>query len=69
LNLSQDIYADLLAYRRAYHDMNDVEVSLDFIVEQVLMRDMKGGKAFRTWKIKQEKGAAQPRCGQDIESE
>ncbi|SEK02479.1 DUF2274 domain-containing protein [Paraburkholderia diazotrophica] len=50
VNLSQEVHADLLAYQRAYQEMNDAEVSLDFIIEQVLIQHMKRDKAFHSWK-------------------
>lgn len=50
VNLSQDVHADLLAYQRAYQDMNGTEISLDFIIEQVLIQHMKRDKAFSAWK-------------------
>ncbi|EIF32245.1 Protein of unknown function (DUF2274) [Burkholderia sp. Ch1-1] len=50
VNLTQEVHADLLAYQRAYQDMNGTEVSLDFIVEHVLIQHMKRDKAFQTWK-------------------
>jgi hypothetical protein len=58
VNLSQEVHADLLAYQRAYQEMNSTEISLDFIIEQVLMQHMKRDKAFQTWKGTQSKGAA-----------
>ncbi|WP_248558682.1 DUF2274 domain-containing protein [Paraburkholderia terrae] len=50
-SLPQDVHADLLAYQRAYQEMNGAEVSLDFIIEQVLLQHMKRDKAFQTWKM------------------
>ncbi|MFM0514980.1 DUF2274 domain-containing protein [Paraburkholderia sp. RL17-373-BIF-A] len=57
VNLTQDVHADLLAYQRAYQDVNAAEVSLDFIIEQVLVQHLKRGKAFQTWKTTQPKSA------------
>ena len=50
VNLSQEVHADLLAYQRAYQEMNGTEISLDFIIEQVLIQHMKRDKAFQAWK-------------------
>lgn len=50
VNLSQEVHVDLLAYQRAYQDMNGTDVSLDFIIEQVLIQHMKRDKAFQAWK-------------------
>lgn len=50
VNMTQDVHADLLAYQRAYEDMNGAEVSLDFIIEHVLVQHLKRDKAFQTWK-------------------
>lgn len=58
VNLSQEVHADLLAYQRAYQEMNGTEISLDFIIEQVLIQHVKRDKAFQSWKITQPKGAA-----------
>ncbi|WP_229518259.1 DUF2274 domain-containing protein [Paraburkholderia terrae] len=49
-SLPQDVHADLLAYQRAYQEMNGTEISLDFIIEQVLIQHLKRDKAFQTWK-------------------
>ncbi|ASW04419.1 DUF2274 domain-containing protein [Paraburkholderia aromaticivorans] len=57
VNLAQDVHADLLAYQRAYQDMNGAEVSLDFIIEHVLVQHLKRDKAFQTWKTTQPKNA------------
>ena len=57
VNLTQDVHADLLAYQRAYQDMNGAEVSLDFIIEHVLVQHLKRDKAFQTWKTTQPKNA------------
>ncbi|MFP3558176.1 DUF2274 domain-containing protein [Paraburkholderia sp. SIMBA_049] len=57
VNLAQDVHADLLAYQRAYQDMNGAEVSLDFIIEHVLVQHLKRDKAFQTWKTTQPKSA------------
>ncbi|MFM0514904.1 DUF2274 domain-containing protein [Paraburkholderia sp. RL17-373-BIF-A] len=51
VNLSQDVHADLLAYQRAYQDMNGSDVPLDFIIEHVLVQHLKRDKAFQTWKV------------------
>lgn len=58
VNLSQEIHADLLAYQRAYQEMNGTEISLDFIIEQVLIQHMKRDKAFQAWQTTQPKSAA-----------
>ncbi len=58
VNLSQEVHADLLAYQRAHQEMNGTEISLDFIIEQVLIQHMKRDKAFQTCKTTQPKGAA-----------
>ena len=58
VNLSQEVHADLLAYQRAYQEMNGTEISLDFIIEQVLIQHVKRDKAFQTWKTTQPKSAA-----------
>jgi hypothetical protein len=58
VNLSQEVHADLLAYQRAYQEMNGTEISLDFIIEQVLIQHVKRDKAFQTWKTMQPRGAA-----------
>ena len=50
VSLPQDVHADPLAYQRAYQEMNGAEVSLDFIIEQVLVHHLKRDKAFQTWK-------------------
>jgi hypothetical protein len=50
VNLSHQVHADLLAYQRAYQEMNGAEVTLDFIIEHVLIQHMKRDKAFQTWK-------------------
>jgi hypothetical protein len=50
VNLSQEVHADLLAYQRAYQEMNGTEITLDFIIEQVLIQHMKRDKAFQAWK-------------------
>jgi hypothetical protein len=50
VTLSQEVHADLLAYQRAYQEMNGAEVSLDFIVENVLLQHLKRDKAFQAWK-------------------
>ncbi|ONC96273.1 DUF2274 domain-containing protein [Burkholderia pseudomallei] len=50
VNLSQHVHADLLAYQRAYQDMMGAEVTLDFIIEHVLIQHLKRDKAFQTWK-------------------
>lgn len=57
VQLAQEIHADLLAYQRAYQDMNGVELSLDFIIEHVLIQHMKRDKAFQTWKATAPKAA------------
>ncbi|MDP9158570.1 MAG: DUF2274 domain-containing protein [Pseudomonadota bacterium] len=57
VNLSQEVHADVLAYQRAYQEMNGTEITLDFIIEQVLIQHMKRDKAFQTWKATQPKGA------------
>jgi hypothetical protein len=57
LTAPQDVHADLLAYQRAYQDMNGAEVSLDFIIEHVLVQHLKRDKAFQTWKTTQPKSA------------
>ncbi|QPQ89153.1 DUF2274 domain-containing protein (plasmid) [Burkholderia gladioli] len=57
VNLTQDVHADLLSYQRAYQDMNGAEVSLDFIIEHVLVQHLKRDKAFQTWKTTQPKSA------------
>lgn len=46
VNLSQEVHADLLAYQRAYQEMNGTEISLDFIIEQVLIQHLRRDKAF-----------------------
>jgi hypothetical protein len=61
VNLSQEVHADLLAYQRAYQDMNDAEVSLDFIIEHVLVQHLKRDKAFQAWKTTTSKAADQSR--------
>jgi hypothetical protein len=58
-SLPQDVHADLLAYQRAYQEMNGAEVSLDFIIEQVLLQHMKRDKAFQAWKTTAPKAASQ----------
>ncbi|EUC14333.1 DUF2274 domain-containing protein [Paraburkholderia hospita] len=58
-SLPQDVHADLLAYQRAYQEMNGAEVSLDFIIEQVLLQHMKRDKAFQSWKTTAPKAASQ----------
>lgn len=60
VNLSQEVHADLLAYQRAYQEMNGADVSLDFIAEHVLMQHMKRDKAFQTWKTTTGKNEQQP---------
>jgi hypothetical protein len=55
VSISTDVHADLIAYQRAYQDMNQGDVSFDFIVEHVLMQHMKRDKAFQTWKVTQPK--------------
>jgi hypothetical protein len=57
VNLSQDVHADLLAYQRAYQDMNGAEVSLDFIIEHVLVQHLKRDKAFQAWKATDKSGS------------
>lgn len=52
VNLSQEVHADLLAYQ----DMNDAEVSLDFIIEHVPVQHLKRDKAFQAWKTTAEGG-------------
>ncbi|MPW23914.1 DUF2274 domain-containing protein [Paraburkholderia sp. CNPSo 3157] len=61
VNLSQEVHADLLAYQRAYQDMNDAEVSLDFIIEHVIVQHLKRDKAFQAWKATTPKAADQSR--------
>lgn len=51
VNLSQEVHADLLAYQRAYQEMNGAEVPLDFIIEHVLLQHLKRDKAFQAWKV------------------
>ncbi|MET3625170.1 DUF2274 domain-containing protein [Burkholderia ambifaria] len=58
VTLSHDVHADLLAYQRAYQEMNGADVSLDFIIEHVLMQHMKRDKAFQAWKVTAEKANA-----------
>ncbi|KAA0073150.1 DUF2274 domain-containing protein (plasmid) [Paraburkholderia sp. T12-10] len=57
VNLSQEVHADLIAYQRAYQEMNGAEVSLDFIIEHVLVQHLRRDKAFQTWKTTQPKSA------------
>ncbi|AKM33534.1 hypothetical protein AB870_25550 (plasmid) [Pandoraea faecigallinarum] len=51
MNLSQAVHDELRAYQRAYQEMNETEISLDFIIEHVLVQHMKRDKAFQTWKV------------------
>lgn len=55
VTLSQEVNVDLLAYQRAYQEMNGTDISLDFIVEHVLTQHMKRDKAFQAWKMTTEK--------------
>jgi hypothetical protein len=54
-NLPDHVHADLLAYQRAYQELNGCEVSLDFIIEQVLVQHLRRDRAFQTWKTTQPK--------------
>jgi hypothetical protein len=51
MNLPQAVHAELRDYQRAYQEMNETEISLDFIIEHVLIQHMKRDKAFQTWKV------------------
>jgi hypothetical protein len=51
MNLPQAVHDELHAYQRAYQEMNETEISLDFIIEHVLIQPMKRDKAFQTWKV------------------
>ncbi|VVE59596.1 DUF2274 domain-containing protein [Pandoraea sputorum] len=51
MNLPQAVHTELRDYQRAYQEMNEVEISLDFIIEHILIQHMKRDKAFQTWKV------------------
>ncbi|CAB3770840.1 DUF2274 domain-containing protein [Paraburkholderia humisilvae] len=53
VSLAADVNADLIEYRRAYHEMAGAEIPVDMLVEYVLSQHMKRDKAFQAWKATQ----------------
>jgi hypothetical protein len=43
------VLTDLMLYREAYREMNNAEISLDRLLEHVLVHHMRRDKSFITW--------------------